>query len=484
MLERRRRPSAQTEDRITTATTVQCRFLPEDVEIEVEVGTTTLDAAQANDVPVETVCAGKGTCGTCRVLIRDVEVPLPNVHDRRRLSEQQLANGWRLACQHPVIEGAVYTHPVGVRAVRVVESAGLGRIRLDPNVQKIYVKPREATLHDQRADWSRIQDELAAVAGDVDPTLEALRRLAAIGEQIMNGVTVVIAGNRVVSVEAGDTSAQSYGFAFDIGTTTVVGALMDMTSGQEAAVASDLNGQYIFGGDVISRMSVTMRGPEYVTRLHNAVMKTVREIIRRCLDSSGVAAGQVYELTFVGNTVMEHLLLGMDPSRISYSPFVPTIVDAVSLTASDLDLPVLPSASVWVAPNVAWQSTWAPTGRSCFRRTVSCSPPPRRPDRPSRAQRSIKACGRRRAPSSVYASRPMGLRWRSSTAKSRSAFAARAWLTRWPSWCAWAPYCPMAGCSPNQSLPSACRGWPTAWPLTRPAAHFCSPATGLELTTR
>ena len=332
---------------------MQCRFLPEDVEIQVEVGTTTLDAAQANDVPVETVCAGKGTCGTCRVLIREVEVPLPNTHDRRRLSEQQLANGWRLACQHPVIEGAVYTHPVGVRAVRVVESAGLGRIRLDPSVQKIYVKPHAATLHEQRADWTRIQDELAAVAGDVDPTLEALRRLAAIGEEITNGVTVVIAGNRVVSVEPGDTTARSYGFAFDIGTTTVVGALMDLTSGQEAAVASDLNGQHIFGGDVISRMSVTMRGPEYVTRLHNAVLKTVREIIRRCLESSGVVAEQVYELTFVGNTVMEHLLLGTDPSRISYSPFVPTTVDAVSLTAGDLDLPVLPSAGVWVAPNVA-----------------------------------------------------------------------------------------------------------------------------------
>ncbi|MBM4437742.1 MAG: 2Fe-2S iron-sulfur cluster binding domain-containing protein, partial [Actinobacteria bacterium] len=212
---------------------MRCRFLPEDREIEADSGATILDAAQANDIPVETVCAGKGTCGTCRILIRAVATPAPNPHDRRRLSDQQLAHGWRLACQHTVAAGAAYSHPVGVRAIRVVESAGLGRIRLDPSVQKIYVKPKAPSLHDQRSDWARIQDELAAVAGDVDPALPALLRLAAIGEQITAGLTVVIAGNRIVSFEPGDTTRNAYGFAFDIGTTTVVGALMDLVTGQE-----------------------------------------------------------------------------------------------------------------------------------------------------------------------------------------------------------------------------------------------------------
>ncbi len=332
---------------------VRSRFLPEDREIETPAGTTVLDAAHEHDVPVETVCSGKGTCGTCRVLIRGVDVPPPNAHDRRRLSDQQLVHGWRLACQHPVAEGAVYTHPVGVRTVRVVESSGLGRIRLDPDVQKIYVKPAAPSLHDQSADWSRIQDELAAVAGDLDPTLEALARLAAIGEQVSEGVTIVIAGNRIVSVEPGDTTARGFGMAFDVGTTTVVGALMNLTTGEEAAVASGLNGQHLYGGDVISRMSVTMRGPAWVRRLTEAVRDTIREIIAACLEKSGVAPHEVYELTFVGNTVMEHLLIGADPSRISYSPFVPTTVDPVTCTAAELGLNVLPSAPVWVAPNAA-----------------------------------------------------------------------------------------------------------------------------------
>jgi len=287
------------------------------------------------------------------VLVRDAEVPEPTPHDKRRLAIAQLAGGWRLACQHPVDEGAVYSHPLGIRAVRVVESAGLGRISLDPNIQKIYVKPLPSTLHDPRADWSLVQDELAAAAGDLDPTRDALSRLGAIGEEISQGVTVVIAGNRVISVERGDTTGEAYGLAFDIGTTTVVGALMDLTTGQEVAVASDINGQHIYGGDVISRMSATMRGPEFVDRLHRAILDTVRGITARCLEAADVRPDRVYEATFVGNTVMTHLLLGIDPSRISYSPFAPTTVDPVSLRASELDLPVLPSAWVWVAPAVA-----------------------------------------------------------------------------------------------------------------------------------
>ncbi len=338
---------------ISAPSTVSCRFLPEDREIETEVGTTILDAAHINDIPVETVCAGKGTCGTCRVLVRDAAVPEPTPHDKRRLAIAQLAGGWRLACQHPVDHGAVYSHPLGIRAVRVVESAGLGRISLDPNVQKIYVKPSPSTLHDPRADWSLVQNELAAAAGDLDPTRDALSRLGAIGEEISQGVTVVIAGNRVISVERGDTTGEAYGLAFDIGTTTVVGALMDLTTGQEIAVASDINGQHIYGGDVISRMSATMRGPEFVERLHRAILDTVRGITTRCLEAADVRPDRVYEAAFVGNTVMTHLLLGIDPSRISYSPFAPTTVDPVSLRASELDLPVLPSAWVWVAPAVA-----------------------------------------------------------------------------------------------------------------------------------
>ena len=338
---------------ITIDTTIRSRFLPEDREIESQQGTTILDAAHANNIPVETVCAGKGSCGTCRVLIRGVDTPAPSPHDRRRLSEQQLAQGWRLSCQHSLVEGAVYTHPLESRPLRIVESAGLGQIQLDPNVQKIYVQPASPTLHDQTSDWSRIQNELAAVAADIDPTIEALRRLAAIGEEIEDGVTVVIVGNRIVSVERGDTSDRAFGIAFDIGTTTVVGALMNLVTGEEVAVASDINGQHIYGGDVISRMSVTMRGPEWVDRLHGAVQATIQTIITQCLSISGVSPDEVYELTFVGNTVMEHLVIGSDPSRISYSPFVPTTVDAITSTGAEIGCEILPSSSVWLAPNIA-----------------------------------------------------------------------------------------------------------------------------------
>ena len=323
----------------------------------------------------------------------------------------------------------MYTHPVGVRAVRVVESSGLGRIRLDPDVQKIYVKPTEPTLHDQSADWSRIQDELAAVAGDLDPSLEALRRLAAIGEDIGQGITVVIAGNRIVSVEPGDTTERGFGLAFDIGTTTVVGALMNLVTGEEVAVASGLNGQHIYGGDVISRMSVTMRGPEWVERLTQAVRSTVNDIIERCLEASGVARHEVYELTFVGNTVMEHLLVGrtLHASRIRRS--CPPWLTRSQPRRPRLDLtfcrrPPCGSHQTWPAtwrrhcgddaerePGAASRQRagdrrWhhgeivLQKGRELFATAAPAGPA-------LRALRSRKACGRRPERSSACASRMM-----------------------------------------------------------------------------
>ena len=150
-----------------------------------------------------------------------------------------------------------------------MESSGLGKIRLDPEVQKIYVKPSPATLHNQTADWSRIQDELAAVAGDIDPTLEAIQNLAELGEAVDDGVTVVIAGNHIVSVEAGNTTERTFGMAFDIGTTTIVGALMNLVTGDEIAVASGLNDQHVYGGDLIRRSFQPLLTP-YQQQLDNS----------------------------------------------------------------------------------------------------------------------------------------------------------------------------------------------------------------------
>ena len=346
----------QTSEKPTTEkrALVKARFLPEDREIAVAEGTTILDGASEFGIQVETICAGKGTCGKCRVLLKGYEPPPPTWGDNRRLSPNQLAAGWRLSCQHPVIEGAIYTHPSIRTQLKTVSSAGLGDIVLHPNVHKHAVTLAASTRENAGFEWPKIQAELAELVGGADASLHALRQLPGVIEQAKGGpITVALVGGAAVAFEAGDTSQEAYGIAFDIGTTTVVGGLMNLIDGREMSVASDLNGQAVYGGDVITRMSFTQRGLGNVRILHDAVMETVNGIIERVLKQAGVRRDRVYECTFVGNTVMMHLLLDIDPSKIGYSPFVGVAADSFTTTAEALGLDLPPATSVYLFPCVA-----------------------------------------------------------------------------------------------------------------------------------
>lgn len=334
--------------------TVKASFLPEEMEVEAPAGTTILDAAYLYDIQVETVCAGNGTCGKCRVLVKGYEPPPATGADNQRLSPAQLSGGWRLACQHPLIESATYIHPAVSLELKTVTSADLGDIKLHANVQKHVITLPEADLHSASFEWPMTQNALASLLGGADASLQALRQLPFVSQKASGGpITVTLVGSRAVSFEPGDTRDKMYGIAFDIGTTSIVGALMDLTDGSEAAVASDLNGQAYHGGDVISRMTFTQQGRKNVKILHDAVVDTINGVIDRLLRQAKVSRRHVYECVFVGNTVMTHLLLNIDPSKLGYSPFVGVASDAVTTTTEMLGINLTTGTSVFVFPNIA-----------------------------------------------------------------------------------------------------------------------------------
>ncbi len=337
-----------------TDKTVRATFLPEEREVEVAEGTTILDAGYAFDVKIETVCAGNGTCGKCRVLVQGYDPPPLTGADNRRLSPAQLSSGWRLACQHPVIDAATYIHPAVDIVLKTVTSAEIGDIKLYPNVQKHVVTLPKAEIHNAGFEWPKVQDALAAVSGGADTSLDALRQLPYVTEKAGEGpITVTLVGNRAVAYEPGDTRDRMFGIAFDVGTTSVVGALMDLNSGEEVATASDLNGQAYHGADVITRMTLTQGGRKNVELLHNAVVDTVNEIIARLLRDARVSRRHVYECVFVGNTVMTHLLLNIDPSKIGFSPFVGVASDSVTTSAAELGINLPRPTPLFVFPNIA-----------------------------------------------------------------------------------------------------------------------------------
>ena len=151
-------------------------------------------------------------------------------------------------------------------------------------------------------------------------------------------------------MEAADTHGALLGVAFDVGTTTVVGTLVDLATGEVLAVDSALNRQAIFGGDVISRIAYTMPGTRQQQEMQRAIVETMNRIVGGLCDSSGANRGQIYEALVVGNCTMIHLLLGVEARPISVAPFVPAFRDSVALRASEVGLEIHPRGRLETFP--------------------------------------------------------------------------------------------------------------------------------------
>src|SRR6185436_17905739 len=198
------------------------------------------------------------------------------------------------------------------------------------------------TLSDQRTDLQRVLDAIDDLELTAD--LHVLRRLPKVLRQADYKVTAVVVDDALIDVEPGDTTDRRYAIAFDLGTTTVVATLVDTATGTPAAVASMLNKQQPFGGDVITRISATMMDPEALPRLRSLAQETLAELAGNVLDDAGVAPADVYEVALAGNATMTALVLGIDPEPLGVAPFVMTSTTMPPMLASELGLTLHPQA--------------------------------------------------------------------------------------------------------------------------------------------
>jgi uncharacterized 2Fe-2S/4Fe-4S cluster protein (DUF4445 family) len=205
-------------------------------------------------------------------------------------------------------------------------------------------------LEDQRSDVERLRDALTAEGFDMKVDLQVLRTLPALLRNDEFKATAVLGGDHLIAVEPGDTREESYGVAFDLGTTTVVGTLMNLRTGMAEAVRSTLNGQAPFGADVISRISHGMQGDEAKGELRDAIQRTMNTILVELYEAAGVARDRVYEMVIVGNATMLHLLFGIDATPISMMPFTPAFREPLYLPARDAGLDIHPGGYVQTLP--------------------------------------------------------------------------------------------------------------------------------------
>lgn len=326
---------------------VTLSFTPSGQDFRVPPGVTVFDAASWNGIAIDSTCGGHGTCRKCKVQVTSGDVPVSRL-DIRAFSQEQLADGWRLACMARAAgDLKIDVPPLSTRPKAA--TVGVGRqVILRPSVQKRFLALDEPNLADQRTDLERIVDALDDL--DVRADLSVMRTLPTVLRSAGWKVTVVISDEDLIAVEPGDTTEKSFAVAVDLGTTTVVATLLDLTTGTPAAVRSMLNKQQPFGADVISRISATMMDPNAATMMQRAALDTLNELIREVTADADVAPEHVYEVAIAGNATMVHLLLGVDPEPIGVAPFIMATKEWPRYPASHLGLEVHPEARCFVFP--------------------------------------------------------------------------------------------------------------------------------------
>jgi len=317
-------------------------FEPDGKKVRVKVGTTVLQAAKEAGINIRSECGGRGVCGKCKVIIRDMgAVSYISNTERKLLSQREIEEGYRLSCQAIILKDVVVMVPLESRiAVRKIEVYGFERrVELNPLLRKVYVELKEPTLSDVKPDLERLLEAVEGKLGvKIEFDFDVLKGLPEILRSSKWNVTAVLWGNRLIDVEAGDTTNEVYGMAVDIGTSKIVCHLVDLKSGETLAVGSIENPQILYGEDVISRIAYASNSNHNLNILQKFVIDGVNKVFDEACRKAGVDPNKVYEAVVVGNTAMHHLFLGIQPKYLALSPYTPAVKRSINLTARDLNV--------------------------------------------------------------------------------------------------------------------------------------------------
>ncbi len=345
-------------------------FQPSGRRGEIEEGKTILEAAQALGVDIEGLCGNKKVCGKCKVRIEEGYFEKDNIDSgmahlsplteaEKKHIKPEDGPGIRLSCTAEIHGDIKVFVPERSRAGKQVvrKAAKELTIKLDPAVKKYNVDLVPPTLHDMTTgDWERVlkflEDDYGLKGLTFDYlVLKDLQNLLRKGE--WKATVTVWMDKEIIKVEPGFVEV-SYGLAVDIGTTTCVGYLTDLSTGKVVNTESMMNPQVPYGEDVMSRITYAMSNPGGLETMQKAIIQGLNEIIERVVTEirkDGPNPGHIIDdLTIVFNTAMHHIFLGLNPEYIGRSPFIPAVQSSLDLKARDLGLRINPAAYIHVLP--------------------------------------------------------------------------------------------------------------------------------------
>jgi len=332
-------------------------------------GTPVLQAARELGVDIDSICGGRARCGRCQVEAVEGSFAKENiVSSPRHLSEMgetelyclqrgRLEAGNRLSCQAQILGDIRIDVPASSQVHHQVvrKDYEAHDIELDPVVRLYFIEVDEPDMHTPKGDLQRLQQALDTEWGltGLECDIEVLRSLQEALRQGKWQLTVAIRyGRQIVAAWRGFRD-RIYGAAVDVGSTTIAVHLCDLSSGELVASAGAMNPQIRFGEDLMSRVSYAMLNPEGAGQMTAAVRKAVNSLIANTALQADISVEEVLEVTLVGNPVMHHLLLGLDPAPLGVAPFALATDHAVEITASNLGLELHPNARAYLLPCIA-----------------------------------------------------------------------------------------------------------------------------------
>ncbi len=334
---------------------ISIRFEPMGVEITAVPPIRLMDAAAEAGISLEHPCGGGGLCGLCKVKI-DGARPDHTEAEEALLTEEEIGEGIYLSCKTVLTGSSIVECKTGrITEAGIVIIEGVNApVELRPYVSRLRMEIPAPSLDDQRSDQQRLLDEISKTGRSVTSiNPEVLALLPGLLRTYKWNVSIIVFNEEIVAVREYEDNGRILGVAIDVGTSTVVASLIDLETGEELDAAGAVNKQILFGPDVISRIGHARGQENGIAQLQEKILETINQLIDTLLERTGEDVSHVWRILAAGNTIMQHLLLGIDPIPIASTPFVPATNQSIERPAGNMDLRAAPQAYLSVSPSIA-----------------------------------------------------------------------------------------------------------------------------------
>ncbi|MFX1573431.1 MAG: ASKHA domain-containing protein [Promethearchaeota archaeon] len=360
----------------------RCTLILEPISkrLSVDKNLSVYEAILALNFPIGAFCGGKGTCGKCIIQILDSnpKISEPTEKEIKTLGNEKIIEGYRLACQTRILgdvrtyltDSLILKSPI-ILVEADLESLGIKDIsKIQPVIASQTYELQDADLTNPRDDLSRLRDAIIEKRDNFeifksrtlaylnDSLYKVIKRLPQIIRKQNGKITAFFRKHSLeeswvlYDIDAGNVTDKMFGLAVDIGTTTIVGYLLYLTTGEIAAISAMLNPQVSIGEDIISRITYIVKN-NALDKAKELLVNAVNNLLEECCNKANISISEVRDISIVGNTAMHHMFFGLPSEFLAVSPYTPVFKAPINLSADNLGIKCNPNVNIYSPPVVA-----------------------------------------------------------------------------------------------------------------------------------